>query len=321
MSYLKGRNILITGASGFIGTSLVNKLLEEGAIIYSLNPKKRKKTHIKNKENIYDIVCSVDDFAMLSKLLKNLKIDAICHLAAQSLVDLGTDSPISTFKTNIMGTWNILEIARIKKIDKVIVASTTHVYGKNKKLPYLEEFFPQPSRPYETSKACSDLLAQSYADTYGMDITIPRFVNIYGPGDKNFSRLIPTVMNSVIRGKNPRIWDIGAVRDFLYIDDAVDAYIKILKEKPKKKLQIINFGTGTPVKISKIVQLIIKISGKKNTKIISGKIPHTRDEEVLRQYVSIAKAKKLLNWEPRVSIGEGLKTTYMWYDKYFANSI
>ncbi len=321
MSYLKGRKILITGSSGFIGSALTKKLLEEEAIVYLLSSRKKRGRKSKPNPNIHEIKCSVDDYRKLVKSLKDLKIDAMCHLAAQPLVDLGTSSPIGTFKTNIMGTWNILEIGRLKSVKKIIIASTTHVYGRNKNLPYLEEYFPQPSRPYETSKACSDLLAQSYAETYGLDITIPRFANIYGPGDKNISRLIPTVMDSVIHGKNPKIWDIGAVRDFLYIDDAIDGYIRILKEKPKKNLQIINFGTGTPVKISKVAELIIKISGKKNIKVISNKIPRLRGVEVLRQYVSIDKAKKIFGWEPKTSIHEGLVETYKWYEKYFADSI
>jgi len=136
-----------------------------------------------------------------------------------------------------------LEAARQQSIQKVIIASTAHVYGNNPKVPFKEEFFPQPSRPYETSKACADLLAQSFADTYDLPVEIPRFVNIYGPGDLNFSRLIPKVIKSVLVGKKPEVWDIGSVRDFLYIDDAINAYLMLAEKQftNSKRVRVFNF--------------------------------------------------------------------------------
>ena len=182
-------------------------------------------------------------------------------------------------------------------------------------MPFKEEFFPQPSRPYETSKACADLLAQSFADTYDLPVEIPRFVNIYGPGDLNFSRLIPKVIRIILLGRRPQVWDIGSVRDFLYIDDAINAYLTLAQKQTVngKRLRVFNFGTGKHIKIYDLVLKIIKLSNNKLIKISTENPPENRSNEIRKQYVSIEKAKKELNWYPKISLDEGLKRTIKWY--------
>ncbi len=311
-SFWRNKPVLITGASGFIGRHLALELSTIGAKIFTLGPH-MVDLKLKTKQS----TGTVEDFNQVNDIIKKNNIKVIFHLAAQPLVEVGQTNPLKTFEVNIQGTWNVLEAARENQVEKVIVASTVHVYGDNPKVPYKEEYFPQPSRPYETSKACADLLAQVYADTYNLPVEIPRFVNIYGPGDINFSRLIPKVIKNILEDKSPEIWDIGSIRDFLYIDDAIRAYL-ILAEKdlPKtKRGRVINFGTGKPVLIADVVEKILEISKQSSIKVKIETTPSDRSNEIKKQYVSIRKAKKELGWSPKISLDEGLNKTFQWYKK------
>lgn len=309
MSFWQGRPVLITGASGFVGTHLAEELSLKNAKVIALTL-----GGMKSSRGLVSEIGSVEDFDKLNKVIKKYKINIIFHLAAQPLVELGQTNPIKTFDVNIKGTWNILEAARKNAVKKIIIASTVHVYGDNPKVPYREEYFPQPSRPYETSKACADLLAQSFADTYSLPVEIPRFVNIYGPGDFNFSRLIPKVIRTILLGRRPQVWDIGSIRDFLYIDDAINAYLMLAEKKftNRKRARVFNFGTGKPIKIHDLVLKIIKLS-KKSIGVKMEKPPEDRFNEIKKQYASIEKAKRELNWYPKISLNEGLKRTIKWY--------
>ena len=309
MSFWQGRVVLITGASGFVGSHLVNQLTDKKSEIITLSNK-----GISSSQEVTDIKGSVENFQILDKIIKEHKIDIIFHLAAQPIVEVGQTNPIKTFEVNIRGTWNILEAARQNHLQKVIIASTVHVYGDNPKVPFKEQYFPQPSRPYETSKACADLLAQSFADSYGLPVEIPRFVNIYGPGDFNFSRLIPKVIKSILSGVRPEVWDVGSVRDFLFIDDAIDAYLVLAEAHlvNSKRLRVFNFGTGKPIKIYDLVRKIFLLTNK-DLEIKTGNPPEERSNEIKKQYVSIAKAKRELGWYPKVSLDEGLIKTIKWY--------
>lgn len=311
MSFWKNKSVLITGAGGFVGLHLLSELAKKDAKVITLSPAKIPNLNKVAEEEIG----TVEDFEVVNSLIKKYRIDIIFHLAAQPIVEIGQTNPIKTFEVNIKGTWNILEAARQNKVQKIIIASTLHVYGENRKVPYREEYYPQPSRPYETSKACADLLAQVYADSFGLPVEIPRFVNIYGPGDLNFSRLIPKITKSILEGEDPKIWDEGLIRDFLFIDDAINAYL-ILAEKNlpnSKRGRVFNIGTGRPINIVDLAQKIIDISGNSEIRLKTEPVPGTRTNEVRKQYASVAKAKKELNWFPKTSLKAGLKKTFNWY--------
>jgi len=207
---MKKERILITGATGFVGSHLIKRLQKENYRVMGTS-RKEESEHIKKLD--------IEDFDALKKFVSRNKITQIIHLAGAAIVEEGQKNPMETFKTNLLGTLHVLEAARLFKLNKVIIASTSHVYGRNK-VPYKEIYTPHPTRPYETSKACIDLMAQSYAKSFGMHILIPRFVNIYGPGDQSTQRLISKTIKTIIDGNNPLMWGGSSKRDYLYIDDA-----------------------------------------------------------------------------------------------------
>lgn len=294
--------VLVTGATGFVGSHLVRALEAKGARVYGL-------TTQPSSGNL--LTCDIRSYEAVNEIFSKYKITMCYHLAGLAQVETGQLSPHPTFETNITGALHVLESCRIHSIAKVILASTSHVYGENK-VPYREQYIPKPTRPYETSKACIDLLAISYARTYRLPVYVSRFVNIYGPGDLNFSRLIPKTIRSVLKGEAPEMWGGKVVRDYLHVDDAVRAYIKLgeAQKSTEFKEQIFNFGSNNLLSAREIVELIISVSDKS---VGINKIPDLRENEISIQYVSWAKAKRVLGWRPTVDIREGMKQTVYWY--------
>jgi len=328
INYFKERKILITGITGFVGRALSDRLSSLGAIIYGISRSVNNDARNLNADIL--------DYPKINKFIKDSKIKICFHLASKALVESGQENPYQTFKINTEGTLNILESARNNNLDRIIVASTSHVYGKNK-VPYLESYMPRPTRPYETSKACTDLIAQSYADTFNLPVLIPRFVNIYGPNDLNFDRLIPKTIRSVLSNQQPKMWDGTAKRDYLFIDDqqpkmwdgtakrdylfiddAIQAYLLLAKVNMKKveNNRVFNFGSSNIITVSEVIKKIIDIS-KKQLEI--EKIDDLRMNEIKSQYVSWKKAKQLLGWEPKVDLDLGLKRTVAWYSRFLYN--
>lgn len=320
MSYWQNKTVLVTGADGFLGTNLIRDLLSRQAKIVTFSRQGISSKSLLNREGLTGQLAAqelgtVEDLDRVMEVVKQHKIEIIYHLAALPLVEIGQANPVQTFQVNVAGTWNVLEAARQNQVEKTIAVSTAHVYGDNPNLPFQEAYYPQPSRPYETSKACADLIAQSYADSFGLDVEIPRFVNIYGPGDLNFNRLVPKVIKTVLSGENPRLWDSGAVRDFLYVDDAISALRSLaeIKLSTKKRNRIFNFGSGQPVKIVDLANQIVELAGGSKVKLIKEAPPEDRAKEILEQYVSIEKAQNELGWKPTVLLNDGLARTIDWY--------
>lgn len=301
----KNKRILITGITGFVGKHLSEYLESEGAVVFGVS-KKKETTNIAKVD--------ITNYSKLRHIISSKKIEQIYHLAGEAIVEKGHESPYGTYKNNILGTVNVLELAREENLERVIVASTSHVYGRNR-VPYYEGYLPRPTRPYETSKACVDLIASSYSQTYNLPVLITRFVNIYGPGDLNFSRIIPRTIKSIVKKNTVSLWSGKAMRDFLFIEDAIAGYAKLGTVDMRKigANKIFNFGYGKPLSVSDLVTKIIKVSKKD---VIRKKVSSTRTLEIQHQFVSWNKAKKILNWSPSVSLLDGLSKTYAWYEKY-----
>lgn len=309
-SFWKGKPVLITGINGFIGSHLADALEKKGAIVWGITRSKETKRAIK---------ANIIDYSRIDEIIKEKKIAVCFHLAAESIVESGQEDPYQTFKINTLGTLNILESTRKNNLEKLIIASTSHVYGNNP-LPFKEEYSPRPSRPYETSKTCIDLIAQSYAEIFNLPVLITRFCNIYGPGDINFNRLIPKTAKSVLAGIPPTMWGGGAVREYMYIDDVIDGYRELAQVPIETvgKNRIFNFGTGHRLSVRQVMSKVIKASG---AKLKIEKIPGGRPLEIEAQYVSSAKAKKLLHWSAKVPFDEGLQKTMKWYEEYFEKGL
>lgn len=306
---LKNKRILITGINGFIGKALEQRLNTLGAKVFGISRSKSINKKI--------LRANILDYSTINKFIKDFRIQICFHLASEALVEEGQIHPYQTFKVNTEGTLNILESARKNNLERVVIASTSHVYGKNK-IPYFESYMPKPTRPYETSKACTDLIAQSYAKSFNLPVLIPRFVNIYGPGDLNFQRLIPKTIKSVVNNISPKMWGGQAIRDYLFIDDAIEAYLLLAKINIVKvgDNRVFNFGSSNIISVEDLIKKIIEISGK-NLTINKGS--DKREDEIVSQYVSSRRAAQMLGWQSKISLDEGLKRTVAWYLKVFYN--
>ncbi len=319
MNIWENKVIFITGANGFLGSHLVKKALYYKAKVIVLIKEDIRSSlfemeNLGNKSRIYR--GDLSDSKLINHIFKNNNIDVCFHVAAQAIVGIANNSPIGTFKTNIEGTWNVLEAARVFGVRAMVVASSDKAYGEHKKLPYKEEASLIALHPYDASKSCTDILSRTYAHTYKLPVAVTRCGNIYGPGDLNFSRIIPDTCCSAIKARNPIIRSDGSpIRDYTFINDIGDAYFILAKDLLNKKInfgQAFNFGTGKPISVIKLVNMILKISG--NTALVpkvlsKGKIKG----EIDKQYLSSVKAKRILGWNPKYPLKKGLEITYKWY--------
>ncbi len=318
----KGKNVLVTGANGFVGSWVAEALVNSGANVTALIRDSIPNSNLNlsgTAKKISIVRGSLTDYKVLERAFNEYEIDTCFHLAAQAIVGVANRSPISTFESNIMGTWNVLEACRTgKNFQKAIIASSDKAYGDQEKLPYEEDAPLMGTYPYDASKACSEIIARSYNKTYGMKIATARCANIYGGGDLNKSRLVPDMITSLLQGKELVIRSDGKLeRDYIYVKDAVNAYMLLGEALDKKEIsgQAFNFGTGKPVNVIELVKKIIEASGKKDARM---KILGEAKYEIKRQYLDSTKARKILGWQPKFSIEQGLKETYQWYKDHQA---
>jgi len=298
--------VLISGSGGFVGSHLVSYFRHRKARVLGLS------RHGKTGSDT--VALDITDFGKLKKVVETFRPDAFFHLASDAIVESGQTDPYRTFHNNIISALNVLEIARTAKIPRLIMASTVHVYGDSP-IPFKEDEPARPSRPYETSKTATDLIAQSYADTYGLPVLIPRFVNIYGPGDPNMTRIIPKTVTTIINGKQPTLWGGRATRDYLYIDDALRAYDLLgkISDTQIERNRIFNFATGRPVTAKQLIETILK---QMDASVPIRKVEEAREHELLRQDVSFRKATSVLGWTPKTDLVAGLTQTIAWYRKH-----
>jgi len=320
-SFWKNRRVLVTGYEGFLGSHLVKSLVESGAIVTGLDIKIGRKETILTPETIKKVRVikgSVENYALLLKLIKRNKIEYVFHLAATSLVGRAHQLPLKAFSTNIKGTWNVLESCRNSKgIKGVIIASSDKAYGIHNKLPYREDAALCGSHPYDASKSCADLLAYTYFNTYGLPVCVTRCGNIYGAGDFNFSRIIPDAARCAVTGETLNIRSNGKfTRDYIYVDDIVTGYLMLAEKLVKLSLagEAFNFSEEKPVNVLSLAKKIFRVAGAKERY----KILNSARFEIPHQYLSSVKARRVLGWKPRIRLESGLKKTVNWYRGLFA---
>lgn len=319
----RGEVALVTGGYGFIGGRLTERLLAEGSEVVLLrrdNPA-RSYLAIEALEARCNVVSGdLSDPLELLRVLNEYGVTTVFHLAAQAIVEVANRSPLSTFETNTRGTWNLLEAARLAPaVERVVVASSDKAYGQHAQLPYREGAKLQPAYPYDTSKAAADLIARSYAETYGLAVGVTRLANVYGGGDFNFSRLVPETVRAVHAGEAPVIRSDGSPeRDFIYAEDAVDAYLAVADglADPANHGQAFNAGAGRPWSVLEVVSTLLAVAA-------SDVKPDVRGEgvplgEIDRQYLDSSLIEQRLGWTPQWSLEDGLAETWGWYSRAFA---
>ena len=315
------KNVLVTGASGILGSWLVKGLLSKKANVIGLIRDQVPLSELALSGNINKISIvhgKLEDYSLIERAINEYEIDTVFHLGAQAIVKTAERFPISTFESNIKGTWNILEACRNNQtVRRVVVASSDKAYGNSDKLPYTEDMPVAGENPYDASKSCCDILSQSYAKTYGLPITIARCGNIYGGGDLNFNRIVPETIKAALHDENPIIRSDGTyIRDYLYVMDAVDAYMTLAEKTEEKSVkgQAFNFGTTKPTRVLDVVKMILEISGKRKLKPI---VKNTAKAEIREQYLDCSKARKILKWAYRYELNAGLMETFKWYQGFF----
>jgi len=258
----------------------------------------------------------VEDYCLLERTLNEYEIDAVFHLAAQTIVTIANRNPLSTFKTNIEGTWNILEACRRSPLVKrVVVASSDKAYGDQEKLPYDEKTPLDGRHPYDVSKSCADLICRSYFETYELPVCVTRCGNFYGGGDLNFNRIVPGTIRSLVNNKRPVIRSDGTfLRDYFYIEDGAKSYMLLAEKMEENKIhgEAFNFSTENPQSVLKIVEKIIQAMGSD----LEPEILNQATNEIKDQYLSAEKARVMLNWKPTFALEEGLKRTVEWYKTF-----
>lgn len=319
-TFWRDRPTFVTGATGLVGNWLVRRLLSLGAEVVCLVRDSVPQSEFIRSGMVHQVKTVLGDIcdqALLERILGEYEIATVIHLAAQTIVQIANRNPISTFESNIQGTWTLLEACRRSpRVQQIVIASSDKAYGDQENLPYSEDTPLQGRHPYDVSKSCADLIAQTYAHTYGLPVVITRCGNFYGGGDLNWNRIIPGTIRSVLRGEVPVIRTDGTfVRDYFYVEDGAVAYILLaeaLAANPDIKGQAFNFSNELQINVLELVDRILTI-------MESDFKPVIRDEasnEIKHQYLSAQKARIMLGWKPLFTLEEGLMRTVQWYREF-----
>jgi CDP-glucose 4,6-dehydratase len=317
-SFWKNRNAFVTGATGFVGAHIARSLVEQGARVICL----RRDAVRANSLDLLDLRRDVtvvngalEDFSLMERVLTEYEIDAVFHLAAQAIVGVANRSPLSTFEANVRGTYSLLEACRrAETVRRVVVASSDKAYGSQEQLPYREDQPLLGLFPYDASKACTDIIARSFAHTYQTPVVVTRFANIYGPADTNLSRIIPGAIASALRDEAPIIRSDGTpVREFIYVDDVARGYLLLAEKIEEVVGEAFNFGAGERVAMLDLVKRVIRIAGKEGRLEPRVLLERKIEREIDAQYLSAEKAEARLGWRAEVDLDSGLQRTIDWY--------
>lgn len=321
----KNKNVFITGATGLLGSWLTKFIVDDGANVIALNrdivPKSilwsssQEFAYIKDKLTV--VHGCLEDYQFLERVINEYEIEVVFHLGAQTIVGTANRNPLSTFESNIRGTYNLLEACRRNKelIKAIVVASSDKAYGVQEKLPYDEKTPLRGTHPYDVSKSCADLISYTYFNTYKLPVCVTRCGNLYGPGDLNFNRIIPGTIQSLLNGENPIIRSDGSyIRDYFYVKDGALAYKTLAERMIENEIfgESFNFSNEIQVTVLELVRKIIEIMEVDFEPKILGKATN----EIKHQYLSARKAKSMLNWLPNFTLEEGLKETIDWYKMF-----
>ena len=315
------RPTFITGGTGLVGSWLVKRLIESGADVVCLVRDWVPQSEMVRKgwiEQVKVVRGDIRDRDTLERALGEYEIDTVIHLAAQTIVTIANRNPISTFETNIAGTWNLLEACRRSpKVKQVVVASSDKAYGDQEVLPYDENTPLQGQHPYDVSKSAADLIAHTYAKSFDLPVVITRCGNFYGGGDLNWNRIIPGAIRSILRGQSPVIRSDGEyIRDYFYVEDGAAAYMLLAEQlaaRPELKGQAYNFSNEIQVSVREIVNRILKAMDSKLNPDIRNEVTN----EIRHQYLRAEKARHDLKWKPMFTLDEGLAKTIDWYKDFF----
>jgi CDP-glucose 4,6-dehydratase len=311
------RRVLVTGATGLLGGWMVRALLERGADVVAIVRDSVPGTFLEVEDLRCRIaVCrgSITDFALVARVLAEYEVQTVFHLAAQTIVPIANLSPMSTFETNIAGTWTVLEAARLGGFNpEVVVASSDKAYGPSELLPYREHYPLHGRSPYDVSKSCADLIAQTYATTWSTNVCVARCGNLFGGGDRNFNRLVPGVIRDVLNGRRPVLRSDGTpVRDYIYAEDAAHAYLLLasaMRADSTLRGTPFNFSLEAPKSALEVVRLILEVTGSD----LAPDIQAYASGELAEQYLDASAAHARLGWQAEVTMAEGMEKTVAWY--------
>jgi len=318
--FWQDRPTLVTGATGLVGGWLVQQLVAAGADVVCLVRDWVPQAKVAAPElwnRIKVVRGDVCDQALLERILGEYEINSVIHLAAQTIVGVANRNPVSTFETNIQGTWSLLEACRRSPtVKQIVCASSDKAYGDQAVLPYDEDTPLQGQHPYDVSKSCADLIARTYAVSYGLPVVITRCGNFYGGGDLNWNRIVPGTIRSVLRGQRPVIRSDGSlIRDYFYVEEGAAAYMLLVEQlarNPELKGEAFNFSNEIQVTVLQIVEHILRLMQS----TLEPDIRNEATNEILHQYLSAAKARRMLGWQPRFELDEGLTRTIEWYKEF-----
>lgn len=316
------RPTFVSGATGLVGGWLVRSLLERGADVVCLVRDWVPQSELVRDgllERVKVVRGDVRDQSLLERTLGEYEIDTVLHLAAQTIVSIANRNPVSTLETNIAGTWSLLEACRRSPaVKQIVVASSDKAYGEHEELPYTEASALQGRHPYDVSKSCADLIAQSYAATYHLPVAVTRCGNFYGGGDLNWNRIVPGTIRSVLRSEPPVIRSDGQyVRDYFYAEDGAAANMVLaeaLAKQPELAGQAFNFSNESQVTVLEVVDRLLRLMN-------SDLKPEIRNEvtnEIRSQHLDASRAREVLQWKPLFSLDEGLRRTIDWYRSFFS---
>ncbi len=319
-SFWRDRSVLVTGGSGLLGSWLVKQLIDAGSNVVCLVRDWVPQSELVRSHRIEQVNIVRGDIVereLIERTLGEYEVEVVFHLAAQTIVGIANRNPVSTFSTNIEGTWNLLEACRRSpKVASIVVASSDKAYGDQEQLPYNESMPLQGRHPYDVSKSCADLIAQTYAASYNLPVAITRCGNFYGGGDLNWNRVVPGTIRSVIRGERPIIRSDGKfVRDYFYIEDGAAAYLllaeRLASDSALRGLAF-NFSNESQVSVIEMVDLILK----KMNSSLRPEVLNQASNEIRHQFLSAERARTILNWYPQFTLESGLDRTLGWYRQF-----